>query len=227
MSERQPVPGWVRPLASAGAIGVSAYVLSWLVAGFWRDGYDPLRQAISETFEIGAPAGPRALVVAGLLLSGAALVGFGPALHRGLPGRGLLGPVLASASGALTIGVVAFPCTQGCPGFGTTTTDTWHVVFAATAYLSLMLAPVAMGVRLRPHLPGLARWSLLLGGAALVGFAVRNAGLDAYGGLQQRVFNTIADVWYLVAATAILRRTRTEPTPDPVRTDGSSGHAGR
>jgi len=215
----RPVPPWVGPLALAGVAGVVLYIASWLVAGWWRQGYDPLRQAISELFELGAPAGSRAVVVTGLVVSALALVAFGPVLHRGLPGTGLLGPALASVSGALTLGVVAFPCSSGCPGFGTTTTDTWHVLMAGGGYLALMLAPLATGWRVREHLGGLARLSFLLGGLALVGLVVRNAGWDLHAGLQQRIFNTLADAWYLVVGVVIARPApvRSRPWPAPAR----------
>jgi hypothetical protein len=201
-------PRWVGPLALAGVAGVALYVSSWLVAGWWRAGYDPLSQAISELFEQGAPGGPRALVVTGLVVSAFALVAFGPVLHRGLPGTSPLGPVLASVSGVLTLGAVAFPCSSGCPGFGASSTDSWHVVAAGGGYVALMLAPIATGWRVREHLGGLARLSFVLGGLALVGLVVRNAGWDVHGGLQQRVFNTVADAWYVVVGLVVARRVR-------------------
>ena len=145
-------PGWVVPGALFGLVSVALYVTGWLVAGLLTEGYDPLRQAISETFDLGAPALPRAIATAGLVVSSLGLMAFGPVLHAGLPGRSRLGPALASVSGACSLLVAVFPCTDGCPGVGTTTTDTLHVVFAATGYLALLLAPVATGWRLRGHL---------------------------------------------------------------------------
>jgi hypothetical membrane protein len=191
----------------AGIVGVTAYVASWAVAGWIRPGYDPSRQAISELFELGAPAVSRGLVVAGLLVSGIALVGFGVAMHHGLPGEGLAAPATAVVSGVMTILVVAFPCSAGCPGFGESFTDTMHVLAAGAGYLTLLLAPLFAAWRVREHAPRLARWSVVLGVTALLGFVVRNLGVwEGLAGLQQRLFNTTADLWYVVAGVWMLRR---------------------
>ena len=210
-----PTPGdpaprpWVATVAVAGVAGVLAYVAAWAVGGVVWDGYDPTRQAISELFAIGAPTATRAPLSTGLVLSGIGLVGFGWAMDVGLPGRGRLGPWLAVLSGVMTVAVVAFPCTAGCPGAGTSFTDTMHVVTAGSGYVALMLAPLAMAWRLRDHLPWLSVAGWVLGGGAFVLFVVRTAGYGSdLSGLEQRVFNTMADAWYVLAAVAILRRTR-------------------
>jgi hypothetical protein len=195
--------------AVVGAVGVVLYVTSWAIAGMVWDGYDPTRQAISELFALGAPVSTRILVSVGLGVSAVGLVVFGWALHRGLPGQGLLGPGLAVLSGVMTLGVVAFPCSDGCPGMGTTVTDTGHVVTATVGYLALILAPLAIGWRVRDHLPRFARASWGIGGLALVLLVARTLGLaPELSGLQQRVFNTIADAWYVLAAVVLVRLNR-------------------
>jgi hypothetical protein len=193
--------------ASIGAIaGLAAYVGGWLVAGLVRDGYDPFEQAISELFALGSPWSSRGWVVAGLLLSGVALMVFGPALHRGLPGRGRLGPALVVVAGVFTLLVVAAPCSAGCPGTGTAWNDTAHTITAGVGYLALVLAPLAFAWRLRHVAPGLSAGSLAIGGVALAAFAIRYLGvIPQWPGFQQRVFNTLADLWYLVAAVWLLR----------------------
>jgi hypothetical protein len=195
-------------LAVAGALGVVAYVSAWVVAGGMIDGYSPARDAISETFARGAPAPARTLMTAVLVVTGVLLVAFGWVLERGLPGRGLGAPLAAAVAGVGTLASVAFPCTAGCPGYGTTFTDSAHTVVAGAGYVALMLAPLLAARRVGDHAPRLARASLLLGGVAVVGFVVRNLGVaDAWGGLQQRVFNTTADLWYvLVAGWIVLER---------------------
>lgn len=198
---------WVATVAVLGVVGVLVYVAAWAVGGVIWAGYDPTRQAISELFAIGAPAATRVLLSAGLVASGLGLVAFGWAMDVGLPGRGRAGPVLAIISGVMTVAVVAVPCTAGCPGYGTTLTDTLHVLTAGTGYVTLMLAPLAMGWRLRDHLPGLARAGAVLGGGALVVFVGRSVGLGStHTGLEQRIFNTAADAWYVIAAVVIVRR---------------------
>lgn len=193
--------------ATIGAIvGLAAYIGGWLVAGLVRDGYDPFEQAISELFALGSPWSSRGWVVAGLLLSGIALVLFGPALHRGLPGRGRLGPALVVVAGIFTLLVVGAPCSDGCPGTGAAWNDTAHTTTAGVGYLALVLAPMAFAWRLRHVAPRLSTWSWAIGGVALAAFAIRYLGVvPHWPGFQQRLFNTLADLWYLVVAVWLLR----------------------
>jgi hypothetical protein len=203
-----PQPRWVRGSLWFGLIGVTLYVAGWSIAGWLRDGYSPVEQAISELFEIGAPWGSRGLVVAGLAASGVAFLLLAPALHRALPGSGVLGPVLVVLAGVGTLSVLAAPCTPGCPGAGTTTTDSWHVITAGLGYSALAAAPLAFAWRLRHDAPGLARWSGLLGAAAAALFLAYLTGLGPVAsGLQQRVFNTVADAWYVLVTVQVLRGT--------------------
>ena len=195
-------------MAVLGILGVLAYVAAWAIGGMVWDGYDPTRQAISELFATGAPTATRASLSAGLVASGLGLVAFGWAMDVGLPGRGRLGPWLAVVSGVMTVAVVFVPCTAGCPGYGTSVTDSLHVLTAGSGYVALMLAPLAIAWRVRDHLPWLAVAGWVLGGGSLVLFLVRTAGFGtASTGLEQRIFNTAADAWYVLAAVAIIRRT--------------------
>ncbi len=198
------------------AAGVVAYVTSWFVAGLWTPGYDARRQAISELFAIGAPTGPRVLVSAGLVLTGALLVAFGPALDRLLPGHGRAPTIATMVSGIATMLVPAAPCTAGCPGFGTTLTDSLHLAAAATGYLTLIATPLLVARRVRDHDPGLAQLSLVLGLVAAIAFVVgATAQLQDIGGWIQRGYNTVADLWYVIAGVWLARRP--SPRPDEVR----------
>lgn len=202
----EPLPGWVRASMWVGLVAVTLYVAGWVVAGQVRPRYRPGDQAISELFEIGAPWASRGLLTVGLALSGVAFLLLGPALHRALPGESRLGPTLVVLAGVGTLGVLGAPCSAGCPGFGTTTTDTWHVVTAGLGYVALASAPLAFGWRVRRDAPRLARWSAIIGGVSVMLFAVHVAGLvPAATGLQQRVFNTAADAWYVLVAVWVLR----------------------
>lgn len=203
-------PPTQRRVLLAGVAGVALYVATWATLGVVRDGYDPLRQAISELFALDAPRGQAWTLAAVLFLTGALLVPFGLVLDRVLPGEGRLGPGLVVASGVGTALVAFAPCTAGCPGVGASLTDTLHVVFAGGGYVALVTAPLAVAWRVREHAPTLARWSLLLGGLATAGFLVRNlGGVDTLAGLQQRVFNTTADLWFVVVAVWALRQRAT------------------
>jgi hypothetical protein len=210
-TDRQAVtaPPWVRASLWFGLVAVTLYVAGWVVAGRVRPDYDAREQAISELFELGAPWSSRGWLVVGLVLSGLAFLVLAPALHRALPGEGLLGPVLVVVAGVGTLGVVLAPCSEGCPGTGTSPTDTWHTVTAGVGYVALVLAPLAFAWRLRRAAPRIAAWSLVLGGLALTGLVVRYLGVVAAApGWQQRTFNTIADAWYVLIAVWVLRGAR-------------------
>lgn len=202
-----PLPRSVRAALWFGFVAVSLYVGGWALGGQVRAGYDPAEQAISELFELGAPWSSRGPLVAGLVLSGVAFLVLAPALHRALPGDGRLGPVLVVLAGVGTLGAVVAPCSAGCPGTGATATDTWHTITAGGGYTALVLAPVAFAWRLRRAAPRLAAWSVAIGGTSVVLFGLYVLGtVDAAPGLQQRVFNTLADLWYVLIAVWLLRR---------------------
>lgn len=217
----EPLRRGDRVLLVLTVVGVVAYVGTWATLGVVAEGYDPLRQAISELFDLAAPAWQRRTLAGVLLVTGIALLPVGPVLDRVLPGRGRLGPALAVLAGVGTLTVAFFPCTAGCPGVGTTFTDTMHTILAGGGYIGLVTAPLAFAWRLR-HTAwrDLALAGLVLGGVATLGFVVRNLGVDALAGLQQRVFNTLADAWYVLAAVVALRRGQSAAvrrTPDRAR----------
>lgn len=207
---------WVTTALWATIVGVTMYIAGWAVGGAVREGYDPIDQAISELFALGSPWSSRGPLLAGLLFSGTAMLLAAPALHRSLPGRGLLGPVLVAVAGLGTLAVAAAPCSAGCPGSMNGGIDRAHTIAAGVSYVPLVLAPVAFGWRLRRAMPRLAGWSVALGGIALVGLVVRYLGVvEDAPGLQQRLFNTVADLWYLLVAVVLLRRgggQHTQPT---------------
>lgn len=202
-----PAPRWVRLTLWGSLSAVTLYVGGWLLAGWWRADYDPQQQAISELFELGAPGTSRWMLVAGLLASGVAFLALAPALHRTLPGHGRTGPVLVAVAGIGTLGVVAAPCTPGCPGAATSTLDLWHSITAGVGYSALVAAPLAFAWRLRVAAPVLAVWSACIGGTAAVLFAVHTLGVDLLDpGAAQRLFNTVADAWYVLVVVWILVR---------------------
>jgi hypothetical membrane protein len=212
-------------VVSVGAvITLVWYILGWAIAGALLEGYDPVEQAISELFAIGAPTGPRAIVVSGLVASGIGLLAFAFAVHHGLPGRSRTGPAMIAISGICTVTIVVAPCTEGCPGFGATPTDTAHTIIAGLGYGLLVTAPFAIAWRTRHAEPGLARWSVVTASVALALFAIHQwVPVDEAAGLLQRTFNTVADVWYVLAAAVIVQRWRSATGDDH---DGSSPERG-
>lgn len=206
-----PLAGHDRALLTLTVAGVALYVGTWFLLGLVAPApYDPLQDAISELFDLGAPAWQRWALTVVLGTTGFALLPIGFVLDRLLPGHGRSGVWLTTVAGLGTLLVAFFPCTAGCPGVGTTTTDTMHVLTAGGGYVGLVTAPLAWAWRLRDTPQRrLAVLGLVLGGIATIGFVTRNViGIDAYGGLQQRVFNTAADAWFVIAAL------RVRATPD-------------
>lgn len=196
-----------RRILALTAVGVSAYVGSWAMSGTLIDGYDPTTQAISETFAIGAPTVTRVLMSVALVTTGALLVAFGPALDRLAPGTGRLAVWTSAVSGVATMLIVAAPCSSGCPGLGTSPSDSAHSVLAGISYLALIATPLAVARRVReddPLLAGLS-WAFGLGALGLFIVATMDLGVQ---GLLQRAYNTTADAWYVIAALRVLTTTR-------------------
>lgn len=197
---------------SLAAWGVCGYVLTWLLAGQLIPGYDPVTQAISETFDLGAPALPRLLMSIALVATGALLVAFGPALDRLAPGHGRAATWLAMASGVATMLVAAAPCTAACPGFGTSTMDSLHVGLAGFGYVCLIGAPIALAWRVRRAHPSMAAWSAAIGVVAGGLFLVSATFDIGMHGLVQRGYNTLADAWYVATAWSLTRASPDGPT---------------
>ncbi|MBY5161173.1 DUF998 domain-containing protein [Salsipaludibacter albus] len=205
-------PARARLLGRLTVVGVSFYVGAWLVAGWWTPGYDPVTQAISELFALGAPAGPRWLVTIALVVTGLLLVAFGGALEVLLPGTGRAAPIACAVSGVATLLIPLAPCSPGCPGFGTTPTDSAHLLFAATGYVALIATPLLAAWRVRDDDRRLAVVSVAFGLVATIGFVIgASAQFQEVGGLVQRVYNTTADAWLVVAGLWLTRGPGTRP----------------
>jgi len=83
------------------------------------------------------------------------------------------------------------------------------IVYAGRKPVSLLIWWQGVVMAARVVEPNLARWSVLIGGSAGLLFLVHVLGLvPAAPGLVQRVFNTLADAWYVLAAVWLLRRDR-------------------
>ena len=110
----------------------------------------------------------------------------------------------AAGSGLL----VAFPCSPGCPGPGESSGDLLHLVIAGVAYLGHLSAPFLARRELEEGgaYEWLRRLGLVIGVPALAVFAVWALGLaDGYGGLAQRGFTMLVDVWIVALAVAVIR----------------------
>ncbi|MDQ3954657.1 MAG: DUF998 domain-containing protein [Actinomycetota bacterium] len=179
-------------------LGPVWFVSSWTIAGAVRAGYDPVEDAISRLAEIDAPH--RWLVSSGMVAFGICALAFSSAWKDDHPG----GAGALAAAGLTSLGVAAFPCTEGCPGPGEFT-DTAHGVVAGAHYFSFALAAVLSAWeagklgRVR-----YARWSRLAAGAGGVFLLLHVTGLGP-NGLFQRLGLTTLDAWLAGSALSALR----------------------
>lgn len=192
-------PRRIRQLRLGGLFGVASplvYITMWLVAGAIRPGYDPVSQAISELAEQGSSTKPAMTV--GFIAFGLAAFPFAVAVRRLFGSTALYWTAVVCGLG--TIGAALFPCSPGCPGPGSTVTDTGHMLFATVGYAALMACPLLAGriTWQRPGWRGYTAASLGIGVVATAGLVVWALGLGGpYGGALQRSFNTLADVWWI------------------------------
>lgn len=197
----------------SGIVAPAVYVATWAVLGATRAGYDPVSQAISELGEQGAATAPG--MSAGFVAFGVLAVPFALALRRTLPGDALAPAAAAVICGVTTVGAAMFPCSPGCPGIGASATDTGHALTAVTGYLALMATPLLTGCVLWTAGGAwqiFARWSVAAGavGAVLMLLWALEV-FGTAGGAAQRIFNTLADVWWLSAGLVVLRPPRRTP----------------
>ncbi|WP_341250032.1 DUF998 domain-containing protein [Euzebya pacifica] len=222
-----PLPRSVLVGAWAAILGPIVYVTTWAVAGALRNGYSPTRDAISELGELGASTAPA--MTAAFVLFGLSALPFARVADR-LPGAGRLLQVAIVVTGVATAGAGVFPCSAGCPGPGSSFTDNGHSVVATVGYIALMACPLLSG-RAAIH-AGARRFgwtSVALGAVGVLGMTAWVLGLagDAHGGLLQRGFNTVADVWWVMAGVVLLtgtasaRNTRTPKDVERSTTDST------
>lgn len=174
------------------------FVSSWTIAGALREGYDPVEDAISRLAEIDAPN--RWIVSSGMVAFGVCALAFSSVWRDDHPS----GAAALAAAGLSSLGVAAFPCTEGCPGPGEFT-DTAHGVVEGVHYFSFALA-VALSAWEAGRLGRIryAGWSRLAAGAGGVLLLLHAAGLGS-NGLFQRLGLTTLDAWLVSSALYALR----------------------
>lgn len=198
-----------RAIVAAGVSGALApvvFVTTVLVAGAITPGYSPIEGAISELFAAGAPTS--ALVTLGMLGFGLLAMPLVFALLQ-VPEGGMRWTALALTVDAVGAGsLVLFPCSNGCPGPSASTGDLLHLLVAGVAYVGHLAAPLLATYELQPEgaYAWLRRLAFVLGIPALIVFGVWATGVTgAYGGLAQRVFTMLVDVWIVALALVVVR----------------------
>jgi hypothetical membrane protein len=179
--------------AVGGIVGPIAFVSAWVATGAVTSSYSPVHDAISRLAALHAPT--RVAMSAGFVAFGVGLPTYAYALRRALPGPAW---IAAAVSGLATLGVAAAPLDRSAAG------DSLHGVFAGIGYVALAATPLLAAVALhRTHRRGWARVSAAFGAVAGAGLALTLAG-PAHG-LFQRAGLTVADVWVVASAIAIVR----------------------
>lgn len=169
--------------------GVVALTAAWSVAGITTEGFDPVRQSISQLQRDGTATG--AVMTAAFVAFAGGALAFAPVLRRA--------PRFALAVAALaTLGAAASPLGEVRGG----TQDAVHLGFGATGYAALSVLPLLAAVRMH----GRARAaSLLLGGlasACLLG----TVPAEAVSGALQRIGFLAGHLWLAGAAAVVLVR---------------------
>ncbi len=150
----------------------------------------------------------------GTALVGILLAGFSVALYDAYK-PGLLARASASLlaiSGLAFVAVGVFPCDPGCSMESPSASMRLHLLSALVATASQASAPLALGWHLftKTGQRSLAQLSLALGCVAAAALVVSFAGGTdlPFPGLVQKVYQFAADLWVLMIAIHILRRSQ-------------------
>lgn len=184
--------------ALCGVLGPCAFVGAWLLGGALTDGYDPIRQAISQLAREGAATRP--LMTAGFVVFGVLVPVWAFALGRVLDEPRLR--VSVTVAGLATLAVALLPLSRE----GAQPQDVAHAVAAATGYVAMAASPLLGAVALRRQGHGRAAALSAAVGVVSACALVSSVVLDASGGFQ-RLGLTVVDAWYVVVAIWVLRRT--------------------
>jgi hypothetical protein len=173
-------------LCLAGVAGLTA---AWVVAGLLTDGFDPVRQSISQLQRDGTATG--ALMTAAFVSFSVGAVAFLPLLPA-LP-RGAL--ALAAVA---TLGAALSPLGEVRGG----RQDALHLAFGATGYVSLSVLPL-LAARM---LPGRSRVAAVVAGLITSACLLGTVPADAVSGALQRAGFLTAHLWLAGLALGVLRQ---------------------
>ncbi len=182
----------VRSAALGGVIGPAVFIGAWTIsAAITTREYSTIDDAISGLAAVGADSRP--LMTAGFIGFGVAVPVYAAVLRRVVGGAAWL---TATATGIATLAVSATPLDRS------TTTDTWHAVFAGIGYVTLAATPLLAARPLLQHghrsLGGLG---IVAGAVSAISLVLTASSLPT--GLFQRLGLTAADVWIATSALAI------------------------
>jgi peptidoglycan/LPS O-acetylase OafA/YrhL len=199
--------------AAAGALGVVVLTAAWSTAGLLTDGFDPVRQSISQLQREGTATGT--VMTAALIVFAAGTLLVSPVL-----GRRVSRPVQRALVlvGLATLGAAVSPLGEVRGG----AQDAVHLAFGATGYLSLSLLPLLAGwaLRHRSRIGSAGSYALgIVTSACLLG----TVPADAVSGVLQRTGFVAGHLWLLLACLAVL----SGGLPPTGRSQDASGSAAR
>lgn len=187
------------PLLIAGALGGPVFVISSIVQAVTREGFDPLRHAVSQL--VLGPGGVVQIVT--FVVAGVLMILGSIGLHRVLRGgRGARAvPVLIAIEGAGFIAAGIFPADPGNgfppesePAFSAT--GIVHLACAGIAFIALIAACFVLANRITKE--GGRAWAIAGRVSAILlalGFLFANTGMTG-GPLALLIGATIAWVWF-------------------------------
>ena len=142
-----------KTVSRIGILGVLLFAASSILGGYSIEGYDSLRQLISETYAIGTTYGIY-LRMFGIIPSGVLFTLFLFYAKKHFPKHqfitiGFYGLVFFYGLSTIIVGI--FPCDYGCnPGFTTpSTAQIIHNLFGFLTYLTVPCCILLLGVGLR------------------------------------------------------------------------------
>jgi hypothetical membrane protein len=198
-------------------VAPAVFVVSFLVQGALRPGYDPLRHPVS-SLVLGSPAGWVQIVT--FVVTGGLVAAYAGALARS--GAGRWTPILLAAVGIGLVGAGIFPTDPingyppGAPDPAPrTAAGQLHDLFSTPVFTALPAAALVLGARFsRVDERTWAGYSRLTAALFWVCFGLSSAGfagvpaLVPTGGLWQRLSLVIGLGWLAATALRWWRRTR-------------------
>lgn len=176
--------------------GVVVLTAAWVLSGLLTDGFDPVRESISQLQREGAATST--VVTAAFFAFGLGATVFAPLLPL-LPRVALLLVAVA------TLGAALAPLGEVRGG----RQDAVHLVFGATGYVSLSLLPLLTA----PYLTGRALGAALAAGTVASACLLATVPADAFSGALQRGGFAAAHLWLAGRAVAVLRRREPDRRP--------------
>jgi hypothetical membrane protein len=202
-----------KTLFLVGVAGVILFVSTIVIGGLLIQDYSITRQYISETFAIDTEYGFY-LVVFGYIPSGALITIFGVLAYRFFPPSKLIKIGfwgLALFYGIGTIVVSIFPCDTGCNRefIDPSISQIIHNLAALTIYIFTPLSIIITGIGLSKtsNYRSLSMVAIVLGSLSVLFVYLFITQFDSeYGGLNQRIIESLILTWIIVCALEIYKQ---------------------